>query len=104
MTDITVVRHPAGPGDASIEVPLGRVPGYASINKYGEATDCDSGVPTDVWDGADGTTSTDVWVAPTQARIHQITSTDIADDGDPAASGMRRIRVYGLKTWASAET
>jgi hypothetical protein len=61
--------------DFALEVALGKVTGYAPINKFGFALDADSGVPTDIWDGADGTTSTDVWEPPTQARTHDIAST-----------------------------
>jgi hypothetical protein len=94
--------------DFGVEVSLGNVPGYTKINKFGLALDADSGIATDVWDGADGTTSTDVWVAPTQARVHAIVSTDI-DDSDsggvnPQSTGMRTVRVYGLQTWSSAES
>ena len=42
--------------DFGLEVALGNIPGYSKVNKFGQATDCDSGIPTDVWDGADGTT------------------------------------------------
>jgi hypothetical protein len=92
-----------GTKNFALEVALGNVAGYGKINKYGEALDCDSGVDTDVWDGADGTTSTDIWVPPTTARKHFVKSTDIADDGDPAGTGMRTCRVYGLTDWDTAE-
>ena len=91
-----------------LEVKRGNIPGISSVNKFGKALDCDNGTATDVWDGADGTTSTDVWVAPTQARTHTIVSTDI-DDSDtggvnPQSTGMRTVQVYGLEDWDSAET
>jgi hypothetical protein len=72
------------------------------LNKFGLASDADQGIATDVWDGADGTTSTDVWVAPTAARVHAIASTSVNDAA--AGSGMRTVRVYGLQTWDSFET
>jgi len=85
----------------SLEVALGNVPGYAKINKFGEALDCNSGVPTDVWDGADGATSTDIWVAPTVARLHVMASTSGNDAA--AGSGMQTMQVYGLTDWDTAE-
>lgn len=89
--------------DFAARVALGLVPGWATVNKFGEAPDCDSGVATDLWDGADGATSTDVWVAPTQARLHAITSASGNDDGDPVGTGLRTLRVYGLTDWDTAE-
>lgn len=90
-------------GSFALEAALGRIPGYGTLFKFGEALDCDSGVDTDIWDGADGVTSTDVWVPPTQARIHNITSTSIADDGAPLGTGLRTLRVYGLTDWDTKE-
>lgn len=72
------------------------------VFKFGRALDCDSAIPTDVWDGADGVTSTDIWVPPTAARIHNIVSTAAAD-ADPAGTGLRTLRVSGLTSWAASE-
>lgn len=72
-----------------------------TINKFGRALDCDANVATDIWDGADGVTSTDVWVAPTQARKHDIVST--STDDTAAGSGMRTVRIWGLTDWESPE-
>lgn len=91
-----------GQKDFSLEVALDNVPGYSKINKFGSAPDCDSGVFTDIWDGADGSTSTDIWVAPTQARTHTIASTSGNDA--VAGTGLQTMRVYGLKDWDSKET
>lgn len=87
--------------DFGTEVGRGNIVGYSKVNKFGEALDCDSGAATDVWDGADGTTSTDVWVAPTQARTHDLASTSAADAA--AGTGMRTCRVYGLTGWDADE-
>jgi len=88
--------------DFGIEVAMGRIPGFAKVNKFGEGIDCDSGVLTDIWDGANGTLSTDIWVPPTQARIHAIASSS----GNDAAlgTGMRTVKVYGLTSWDAKET
>ena len=88
--------------DYALEVSLGNIAGVSSVNKFGHATDCDSGVLTDIWDGADGTTSTDIWVPPTAARGHQISSTSANDTS--AGTGARTIQVYGLTDWDTAET
>jgi len=90
------------PYDFSLAVMRGQVPGYGGINKFGQAADVDTSL-TDLWDGADGVTSTKIWVAPTTARIHSLVSAH-ADDDNPAGAGMRTVRVYGLQTWDSVET
>ena len=79
--------------DFALEVAIGNVSKTFKINKFGCGPDCDSGIATDVWDGADGATSTDIWVAPTQARVHDIVSTQAADDGSPVGTGMRTVRI-----------
>jgi hypothetical protein len=73
------------------------------VFKFGQALDCDAAIPTDVWDGADGVTSTDIWVPPTTARIHAIASAS-ANDADPSGTGLRTVRVYGLTAWDTDET
>lgn len=73
------------------------------INKFGRSTNVDSGIDTDIWDGANATLDQDIWVAPTQARVHNIVSADAGDDGSPAGVGARTIRVYGLTAWDSPE-
>ncbi len=85
------------PKDHALEVAIGNVPGMFKVNKFGEAIDCDSGDSTDVWDGANGSLSTKVWVPPTQARTHTIASSDANDTA--TGSGMRTIKIYGLKDW-----
>lgn len=91
------VYQPRIVGDFHLEVALHHVANYHSVNKFGQARDCDIGIPTDVWDGADGSTSTDIWVAPTAPRVHAIVSTDTADTD--AGTGARRIEVFGITDW-----
>ena len=99
---MSVSTYPDQKKNFGLEVALGNVSGYSKVNKFGKATDCDSGIPTDVWDGADGATSTDIWIAPTQARTHLIASTSGNDAA--AGTGMQTMQVYGLADWDSAET
>jgi len=82
-----------------LQVALGNVQSYKKINKFGETPNADSGVATDLWDGS---VSTVIWVPPNAARVHQIDSTDAADAA--AGTGMRTLRLWGLKTWGSKET
>lgn len=84
-----------------VEVARGKVAGWSKVNKFGYALDCDSGVPTDIWDGADGATSTDVWVPPTDARVHNIVSASALDAA--AGTGMRTLQISGLTSWDTAE-
>jgi len=90
--------------DFALEVALGNVPGYSHINKFGQALDCDNNITTDIWDGADGATSTDKWVAPTQARIHALVSGNDEDGGAGTDTGMLTCQVYGLADWDTAES
>ena len=89
--------------DFALEVALGNVTGYTKINKFGASPDVDTHI-TDIWGGADGTTSTDVWVAPTQARIHAIVSADDEDGGAGTDTGMLTCQVYGLTDWDTKES
>lgn len=58
----------------------------------GRNTDIDTGTdPEDIWNG-----STALWVAPTQARIHDIASSSTNDDGSPAGTGAHYVTIYGL--------
>jgi hypothetical protein len=90
--------------DLMLEGPRGNITGISCINKFGRSTNVDSGVITDIWDRANATDDQDIWIAPTQARIHNIASSSASDDGDPAGVGARTLRVYGLTGWGTAET
>lgn len=83
----------------ALEVALGKVSGYHRINKFGQASDCDKDVPTDVWNGVIGTP---IWVAPSEARIHDIVSSD-ANDSGPSGTGLRSVRIFGLTDWGTPE-
>lgn len=90
--------------DFFLEVAKGNVTGHASENKYGRAPNGLQTTATDVWDRADAAPTQQIWVAPTQARLHDIVSDSTDDDGDPAGDGARTVRVTGLQTWGSAES
>ncbi len=95
------------PKDVGLACSLGKVGGYGTVNKFGEAIDCNSGDATDIWDGANGSTSTDIWLPPTAARIHTIVSTSDTDSdsggANPQAAGARTLRVYYLPDWDTKE-
>lgn len=71
---------------------------HAHINQFGKGTV--GTTQRDVWDVA----GQDIWLAPTAARVHQLVSSDVNDDGDPAGTGARTVRVYGLTSWSAIET
>jgi len=94
-----------GQKDYGLEASLGLVDGVTTINKFGEALDCDSGDPTDIWDGANtsggGAVGTKIWIPPTTARVHQLTSSNINDT--LAGSGAQTVEVFYLPNWTSSE-
>jgi hypothetical protein len=94
-----------GTKDLALEIPAGRVGTTTSVNKFGRATNVDSGVTTDIWDRANATADQDIWVAPTAARVHAIASTSDNDGktGAPSSTGARTLRVYGLTAWNADE-
>lgn len=77
------------------------------LHKFGQTTNADSGVTTDIWDGANPTDDIAIWIAPTTARVHGIVSSDINDSDsggvNPQSTGARTIRVYGLTSWSTPE-
>lgn len=89
--------------DFMLEVSLNNIAGKFPVNKYARSTNVDNGVDTDIWDRANATDDQDIWVAPTQARTHDITSTSASDDGDPGGVGARTLRVWGLTGWGTNE-
>jgi hypothetical protein len=90
-------------GNFPLEVSKENVAGHYTVNKFGSSSFIQETL-TDVWDRDIDHT----WLAPTDARIHQIESTSDEDaygDGDnPEGDGARSIRVYGLQTWDAIET
>ena len=88
-------------GDFMLDISRGNVSGMVTVNKFGRSTNVDSGIATDVWDRANATNDQDIWVAPTQARIHGIVSDSGSDTS--AGAGAKTIRVFGLTSWSTSE-
>jgi len=87
----------------ALEIPRGTVQGFSSKNVFGDSSNLDSGIDTDIHDGANPTDDVDIWLPPTTARTHQIVSSSTSDDGAPVGVGARTIRVTGLTAWTTDE-
>lgn len=79
-------------------VALGLIPGEYPVFKFGRTSNADNGVDTDIWSGANvaPAPASPTWVAPTQARVHALVSTDGGDT--------MNVTVWGLTDWDTAET
>jgi len=97
--DVDVTRLPAS---YEHEVSAGTVSGSLAINKFGNAPNGIQTTATDIWDRADATPTQQIWLAPTAARTHSIVSSSVSDTNGGA--GARTIRLWGLKTWGTAES
>jgi hypothetical protein len=74
-------------------------PNTGEVNKFGRSINVDSGINTDVWDGSKAALSTPIWVPPTAARIHAVTSGHVDDTA--AGPGAQAVEVQGLDaSWA----
>lgn len=71
-----------------LAIAAGRQDTYATVHKFGENTDLDAAVEETIWDGGG------IWVPPTEARTHDIASSDANDTS--AGTGARTIKVFGL--------
>jgi len=83
------------------ELALGNIPGRSIVNKFGAAPNGVQDSATDIWDRADATPTQQIWVAPTQARVHAVASTSAADTS--GSTGATSVIVYGLPDWDTPE-
>ncbi|MCP3681835.1 MAG: hypothetical protein GY861_04020 [bacterium] len=88
------MREVVSQGDITEEVSLGNVPGRTAFSKFGRTTNIDSNQPTTIWDGANTPYIDRIYVPPTAAQIHTVTSDDGSDN--ETGTGARTIRIYGL--------
>lgn len=92
-------RTPLTTVDPLLEIAQDNIQAISATNIFGQTTNADNAVPTDVWNRA----AQPIWVAPTTARIHNIVSDDVADDGAPLGVGLQIVTVKGLTAWTSVE-
>lgn len=77
-----------GTKNYALEIAKGNVSGSTLITKFGHNTDVDTGAAEDLWSQGG------LYVAPTVARIHNITSTSVNDTS--AGTGMRTVLIRGV--------
>jgi hypothetical protein len=83
--------------DFALEVSKGKIPGHGVTHKFGSTSNADSGVVTDIWDRANVPQNQAVWIAPTEARIHNLVSTSVNDAA--GGSGGLNVFITGLTDW-----
>lgn len=88
-----IIPKPLTVSGFAASIAIGTVPGWSAVAKFGRNTGIDTATdPEDVW------TQGGLWVAPTTARLHDITGGAADDVG---GTGMRTVRIFGLDSaWA----
>lgn len=99
--DASVVRSV----NAILDMALGRFQGFEPVNKFGRAPDGvqSAAAGADIWDRADATPTQSIWLPPTAARIHTLTSSS-DEDTLTTGTGAWIMRVWYLADWDTAET
>lgn len=90
--------------DFLLEVAKGNVKDHAIVNVRGRAPNGLQTTATDLWERGDASPTQQTLTSPTTARKHNIKSSDANDDGSPAGTGARTVRVWGLTSWSAVET
>lgn len=87
--------------DFGYSVARGEFTAYSFVNKYGRNVDTDPAasataviIGRDIWDG--GIAGAVPWVPPTQARVHNLASSNDEDGGAGTDTGALTIRIFGL--------
>ena len=87
------------PRDYLVEVSKGNVDGSSIVCKFGSNPDIQNAITyEDIWDGG----STTDWAPPTIARLHNLVSTDVADD--VGGAGAEIVEVQGLDSAYALQT
>ena len=87
--------------DYFLEVSKGKIPGHSAVGKFGEAPSGVQTSATDIWSRANATPTQQIWLAPTAARVHTISSDSAADVSGGA--GTTSVTVFYLVDWDTAE-
>jgi len=87
--------------DIGLEIAEGHVHGHAPVFKFGRNSNIANATTADIWDGGAVGGESLIWVAPTVARIHNISSDNAADTA--AGGGCRTLTIYGLTDWDTPE-
>ena len=87
--------------DFFLEVAKGNIAGHRLVNKFGNAPSGVQTTTTDLWARADSTTTQQIWLAPTAARIHTISSDSASDT--TGSTGANSVTIWYLPDWDTAE-
>jgi len=87
--------------DYYLEVSKGNIAGHSAVGKFGESPSGIQTTATDIWARANATPTQQIWLAPTAARVHTISS-DSAQDVS-GGTGTTSVTVYYLVDWNTAE-
>ena len=82
-----------------LNVSKGKVVGIKGVNKFGRSTNVDSGVDTDIWDGANASDTLATWTPPSSAVIHGISSSTGSDTSTGGGTGAMTVKISGLTAW-----